>query len=920
LKKLIGILILLAAVVAAFLWFYKSVETPGRDVADALRAVPDDAALILETGNAAEIWRDLSQSGVIWEELQATDLYFRLNVIGLALDSAMRSRAELRKYLDRKPLAVSVHSSGARTYSFLLSIPLSGNADEDRLKDEVRALLKPNGTPEIRTYEGVSLITVQPSFTDSPITFFASDGLLVVSLNSILAEESVRALKQAARVTADPSFVRARKTADSNARARLFINHTRFAGLVKPYAGKDAKGAAFFTTTFGNWSALDLTMRSNAFLLNGFVHAPDSSEAWLSGFSDSKAPKIKLLASLPVNTAYFAFYGFGDYAEYYKRRSLMRESAGVKYKVDKALKSADGDCNCKSEALLTGWIGSQAAVFITEPSSSDYASHRFAAFHVKSRTAADEALEKLEAAFAGGDEPLSESDAEFDGHLIRKLNIGRLYGTLVGDAFGGLDSPYAVRIGETVLMGNSLNAVRVLIQSVASGKTLSEDAGFRDFNEQISSEAHFAVYSALSRSPFIYEALLDEEHAKPLAGQRETLRKFQGFVYQVRHYKDGLYYNNIFFKHNPVYEQETTAIWEARLKAPVRGKPHLVKNHYTGALEAVVQDIENRIYLLANTGKVLWEATLDGPIEGDIVQVDLYKNRKLQMFFSTRTKLYVLDRNGNNVEGFPVTLPEKASAPASVNDYDNSRDYRFFVPLESGKTMAVDARGKKVEGWSFTDSEARLITPVEHIRVRSKDYLFAVNAKGRIHLLDRQGNSRHKVHARMPEGALQPFAASHPEQVIGSGGVYAADSLGTAYRIGFDGRTEKLDFGLRQSPRYVRFHDLNRDGTVDCIIQTESGITAFSMEGRKLFEFEAADLKAGFEIHDTGGSGAAISAYSETAKKVYLFDAEGRLFDGFPLIGDFPSAVGDLNGDGNLNLLTGLSEGQVFGYAVSSAR
>jgi hypothetical protein len=80
-----------------------------------------------------------------------------------------------------------------------------------------------------------------------------------------------------------------------------------------------------------------------------------------------------------------------------------------------------------------------------------------------------------------------------------------------------------------------------------------------------------------------------------------------------------------------------------------------------------------------------------------------------------------------------------------------------------------------------------------------------------------------------------------------------------------------------------------------------------------------ADLHEGFQLHDTGESGVVISAFSASAEQVYLLDAEGRLFEGFPLIGDFAAAVGDLNGDGNLNLITGLSEGQVFGYAVRSA-
>jgi hypothetical protein len=913
LKKLIGPLLLISAVVAAFFWFYSSVEEQGGAQNDTLKAIPQDAALLFKTRNTADLWRDLSQSSVIWDELQATDLYFKLNTIGHLLDSTMREQPELRKYFDKRAIAVSVHTSGARSYSFLLAIPLHTGGDEAALKNQLIGLLKPKGSPEIKTYNGITLTTLQPAFNDQPITFYIADGILALSLSSILAEESVRALREGANVYRDAQFMHLSKTVDAYAKGQVYINHKRFSSIVAPYVNGTVGKAAFFGSPYASWSALDLTMKSNALLFNGFIQASDSTDYWLPAFAGLKAPPIKVLDYMPSNTAFFSFYGFGDFTQYKANIAAMREKRGEKYKVDNTFQALDAACGCKSEQLAASWIGNQAATFITEPASGEYTNNKFAVFQCIDKTLTDQSLEALAAAFPVEKERKSEE--VFEDHAIYQISSGHLFSTLLGSSFEGFEQPYLVRVDDMVLMANSLNGLRMCLQMQSADKTLAQEKGFADMASQISAEAHFVVFSALSRSPELYKSILNAKEGANIEKQTAVLRKFQGFLYQVNHHKNDLHYNNIYFRHNPVYSQETTAIWEAKLNNGVQGVPHLVQNHYTNALEVLVQDLDHKLYLISNTGKILWEAKLDGPIVGEVIQIDLFKNRKLQMVIGTASKLYVLDRNGNSLDNFPISFPTAALAAVEVVDYDNSRDYRFFVPLTDGQVLAWDGFGKQVEGWSFTDKEAAIVAPVRHIRVRSKDYLFAVNGAGSVHLLDRRGNSRHSVDLKIPKGAMQPYAIEYPDQVISSGAVCVLDSAGVAYRIGFDSRMDMLDLGVK-SPKSARFEDIDKDGKPDCIVQVKDGVVAFSMEGKKLMEWQQDGLDAPLQIIKVDGPRVLMAAVSREGHKVYLFDARGTMIEGFPLIGSIAPTMGDINGDGQMHLVTGTAEGYIYGYAV----
>lgn len=168
-----------------------------------------------------------------------------------------------------------------------------------------------------------------------------------------------------------------------------------------------------------------------------------------------------------------------------------------------------------------------------------------------------------------------------------------------------------------------------------------------------------------------------------------------------------------------------------------------------------IQDDQHRLLCLDVSGKLLWKTPLDGPILSKPQPVDAFKNQRIQWIVNTPKQLWMIDRLGQPVEGFPVSLPEAATAGCSVFDYDNNRSYRILVPCGTAVfNYGVD--GQKVRGWSYKATD-RVTQSPQHALMGGKDYILMATAGGSVEWVDRSGKKRTKNPVKAPLATDQPW-------------------------------------------------------------------------------------------------------------------------------------------------------------------
>lgn len=296
----------------------------------------------------------------------------------------------------------------------------------------------------------------------------------------------------------------------------------------------------------------------------------------------------------------------------------------------------------------------------------------------------------------------------------------------------------------------------------------------------------------------------------------------------------------------------------------ISGGPWFFENWRTKDYDVVVQGKSNMLYVYDTAGKLRWKKQLDGPILGDIQPIDIYQNRRIQMAFNTSQTFYIIDREGSVVKPFNKTFKNTITQPLAVFDYNNNGKFRFLI-TQGNKLTMLDKTLKEVKGFEFTTAKSKILQSPKHFRIGSKDFILVLEESGKLNILNPRGQTRIKVDRNIDFSSNEwylykdLFTSTTSDgqliQIDQEGGINlqnlkldennamfaTAKTLVTFSEntLNIKGKATKLDFGLYLEPKIFYLND-------------------------KLY----------------------ISITDIQAHKVYLFDSNSKIFNGFPVYGN----------------------------------
>ena len=740
-------------------------------------------------------------------------------------------------------------------------------------------------------------------------------GLLIGSFSLILVEDAIRQLNSGTSLANNLAFQKIKQTSGAHNPVNILVNHKMLPSLLGTYLNPSTQDLTMALSDFSTWSELDVKIKSNYLMLNGFSLAPDSLNKYLSLFQKQKPQDVDATGVMSHQTATFLHFGFSNYKKF--RTDLQDYLQRNNQLMDLAAYIADTDqaYGCDLVENMLSWLEYELVLYTTEPNSVEFDQQFYTLLRTRDPGASRGNLTDLSVRVASirEEDPFLEVYRDYE---IRQINLPDLFPKLFGPLFGQLKGNYFTFIDQYVLFANTPGAIRDAINDYLGNRTLAHDINFADFSDNLSEESNILLYSNIARSPFIYQSFANEQVAGDIGLQVDLFRQFEAVAIQISSDRENMFYNNIFLKHNPVYKQETKSLWETRLDTAIRMKPQLVVNHYTKADEVFVQDVGNAVYLLSNTGKVLWKVQLDGPIIGDVTQLDVYQNEKFQMLFNTQDRVYLLDRNGRHVDGYPVSLTSKATAQHAVFDYENNRDYRILIPAEDGSLYNFDRFGKQIKGWEFSRSRSPIRHQIQYFSLDGKDFLIGVDQRGNVLVLNRKGETRLNIGEKLPVSRNNRI---HIEvgPSLAKTFLVTTDSSGNVLRLNLEGDLENIHLADFTAGHYFYCADLNNDQNREYILADSNRLVVYEADKSVLFEqiFET-NISESIQLFTYPGNKKELTVVTARSNQIYLISTQGILRENFPLFGSTLIAVGDLNRDGTYNLVTGHSDNNIYTYSL----
>jgi len=502
-------------------------------------------------------------------------------------------------------------------------------------------------------------------------------------------------------------------------------------------------------------------------------------------------------------------------------------------------------------------------------------------------------------------------------------------GIWLGKPFYTAQAKYAVFYKDFLVFCNTTNGLQSYLADMEDDNVLEKDNRFKRINNISVSKSNIGSYINIGRSLNLTNELFSAELIKKLEKNKNILRKVQAIGWHVSGGKE-VYPNeiNIIFDDGKPEEESQgktgTVVsfqdsgnsqieWQCNLGNQIVLKPVFTFNHCNKEKrEIIVQDKSNKLHQINNDGKINWSFEVGEPIMSEIFQIDYLANGKLQYLFSTKNKLFIIDRDGNNLEGFPVSFPSPATAGISVFDYDNNRIYRYFVPCSDRKIYAYDKQGKLMSGWNFEGTKSVVSTPVQFFRTSGKDYI-VFKDKSQVYTCNRKGEAVAKTAAEFKNSG-NPFwmVNSEKPKLVGT------DEKGTVYAFDFVGNYTEQKVGKFGDEHFFIADDLNGDKLAEFVFIDGKVLTVINENGTVLFthKFDNA-IQLQPNIYRFGPKQKKIGIVDVKGNHVYLFDSEGMLHSGFPLTGSTEFSIGkSTQSSKKLNLIVGSKAGSLVCYTL----
>lgn len=690
-KKTLITLIVVAAIfllgiAAGVVYLYKGdsgrskTSAPGKVNVEAqfplLRAVPSDAIAILTLGNTEAGTALLTDgtkafSALILDARKDSCATF---VRRLGDDVEGGRLAALRS----EPMALSLHYSGSLAPLLLLGMPAVVSDSTDMVQHVCN----------LASACGLS-------------SSFHSDGglnMLLVSASETLVNSSLRHQAEGLSILSNKDF--SNSLGNASGKNVLFLSHTYAPRLLQGFFQRPVYRHSDFFKTVASWTVMSLSsLDEKSFSAKGRLSSGRSADTFAGVFAAAKMETPGFTRVIPSGTVFAVSVPMEDQSDYLAAYRKYLDACSKLGPNESAIARLGRSVGTNPD----NWAKSLAIKEVAK-----------AQWRVKDDTY--EALfvrvgRKDYSLLFKGLEAASEKDYTLS---AQPYAFGGFASVLFGSFFSLADESSFAFTGEWIVSG-SRAAISDYVERYSTGdflQALLNDTSSMPatLGKDCSMVAYFSPGAAKGESLFTPAMLSAVSATLDGAAYEPCFLVCNGDSFQL----DVVRVPFINRTSAPAVVSDAVIV--------VPAGPFEVRNSGTGGTNLLEQQSNYYLSFKEMSGKGIWSVPFSGPLCGRVESIDYYANDKIQFLFASGSKLYLLDRLGRFVSGFPAELGKDVLLGPEAYDFTGAKGYTVMV-LHTDNTIGMyNLHGAKPDGWKGIATDEKIIALPELVTVDGVRY------------------------------------------------------------------------------------------------------------------------------------------------------------------------------------------------------
>lgn len=836
--KKIAFYIFLGLSLGVAVWAYFRLKESKAPKTSVTEHIPGTASAVIETRQIHGLVQQLTRQNLIWNSLLTEEIFANAQKGIQYLDSLTRASEEVSAVLEDNPVYWSFVKEGAKN-EHLIQFRLKEQTDAAMIEQFFgHAFIQNNSVSSFKAYDVRVNGKAWLAACADGIVYFCSDlGLLQKSIglqkNESLAENG--------------NFVQLLKL-NGRQNTQVFLNH-HLSGLLNK-------------RLFTNQSLFSLGIELNELSCTGYT-IPDSA-TFLSVVSRQKETEFRQLEKLPDHASSVMGISLSQAEQFFKdNQALLPADMAEKNESAWQLVNDSALYNMKLEVaenisggLILGnyWLQDQEEQLLQ--------------FNIEDEEKAEQFLKVI-------------SDSGVTVNELRAFHISEAYTQLFSFYNASSGMRYGCIAPGSLILASSQAMLNYYAESIKNSSILGKNTAFMAYaNDNLfepSQYVYYENYDLIKHSTF--QRLINSVELNTgddVLSHLSLSMKAHGNALQMRLHATHK-------QEQASSELNKDVLWSYTADSSVTSAVFVFTNHLTQEHELCFQDQTNTLYLISSTGKALWKKPINEPLRSSIYTVDLFKNGKLQMLFNTDNYLHLIDRNGNYVQGYPVKLPQRATSPITVLDYDKTKDYRIFIACADKKIYNYSLYGIRTEGYTPLRTDQAVKLPIYYAKVGPSDYLITVDEGGKLYAFSRKGEGRIDFKNKAVEG-LQDLYVWTGTNLDNTKIIYVDDKNNLLNKISLSDKKEAFKLGDELHGFRATFDLLNDDKQMDMILYGDGAIHAYDLFSGKLLE----------SYSEQAVYRDALFAYTENSQQIIAFDQAGEKLDLIDLSGKPLYSIGNV--------------------------